>query len=73
MGDLPLGLSFDDVLLVPQRSGVLPAEVDISTRLTAGIPLNIPIISSAMDTVTEPPPTPGLRREGSRGDEKGNS
>ena len=53
MGDLPLGLSFDDVLLVPQRSEVLPAEVDISTRLTKDIPLNIPVISSAMDTVTE--------------------
>ena len=53
MGELPLGLSFDDVLLVPQRSGVLPAEVDVSTNLTADIPLKIPIVSSAMDTVTE--------------------
>lgn len=67
MGDLPLGLSFDDVLLVPQRSGVLPAEVDISTRLTAGIPLNIPIISSAMDTVTEDGLAIALAREGGLG------
>jgi IMP dehydrogenase len=37
MGDLPLGLSFDDVLLIPQRSAVLPSEVDISTRLASGI------------------------------------
>jgi IMP dehydrogenase len=67
MGDLPLGLSFDDVLLVPQRSGVLPAEVDISTRLTAEIPLNIPIISSAMDTVTEDGLAIALAREGGLG------
>jgi len=67
MGDLPLGLSFDDVLLVPQRSGVLPAEVDIATRLTADIPLNIPIISSAMDTVTEDGLAIALAREGGLG------
>lgn len=67
MGDLPLGLSFDDVLLVPQRSGVLPAEVDISTRLTGDIPLNIPIISSAMDTVTEDDLAIALAREGGLG------
>lgn len=67
MGDLPLGLSFDDVLLIPQRSGVLPAEVDISTRVTAGIPLNIPIISSAMDTVTEDGLAIALAREGGLG------
>ena len=67
MGDLSLGLSFDDVLLVPQRSGVLPAGVDVSTRLTAGIPLNIPIISSAMDTVTEDGLAIALAREGGIG------
>ena len=67
MGDLPLGLSFDDVLLIPQRSGVLPAEVDVSTRVTAGIPLNIPIISSAMDTVTEDGLAIALAREGGLG------
>ena len=67
MGDLPLGLSFDDVLLVPQRSEVLPAEVDISTRLTKDIPLNIPVISSAMDTVTEDELAIALAREGGIG------
>ncbi len=67
MGDLPLGLSFDDVLLVPQRSGVLPAEVDVSTELADGIPLNIPIISSAMDTVTEDGLAIALAREGGLG------
>jgi IMP dehydrogenase len=47
------GLTFDDVLLVPQRSGVLPNQVDTSTYVTRKIKLNIPILSSAMDTVTE--------------------
>ena len=46
------GLTFDDVLLLPQYSEVLPRDVDISTNLTAGIRLNVPIISAAMDTVT---------------------
>ena len=50
---IPEGLTFDDVLLVPARSEVLPAEADCRTRLTRTIPLNIPIVSSAMDTVTE--------------------
>src|ERR671912_58942 len=47
------GLTFDDVLLRPGRSEVLPADVDVATRLTRSIPLNLPIIASAMDTVTE--------------------
>lgn len=47
------GLTFDDVLIVPGASSVLPKDVDIITALTPGIPLNIPIISAAMDTVTE--------------------
>ena len=50
---IPEGLTFDDVLLRPARSEVLPAEVDTLTRLTRKIPLNIPIVSAAMDTVTE--------------------
>ena len=51
--DIPLGLTFDDVLLQPLESSVLPSEADTRTFLTREIPLNIPILSSAMDTVTE--------------------
>ncbi|MCZ8017828.1 IMP dehydrogenase [Novosphingobium sp.] len=51
--DIPLGLTFDDVLLRPAESDILPSMADTSTRLTAQIGLNIPVISSAMDTVTE--------------------
>ena len=51
--DIPLGLTFDDVLLRPAESSVLPSMADTSTRLTREIALNIPILSSAMDTVTE--------------------
>jgi IMP dehydrogenase len=51
--DLQEGLTFDDVLLVPARSEVLPAETDTSTQLTRGIRLRIPLCSAAMDTVTE--------------------
>ncbi len=47
------GLTFDDVLLQPARSGVLPAHTDTRTCLTRRIAMNIPIVSSAMDTVTE--------------------
>ena len=46
-------LTFDDVLLIPAHSEVLPKDVDLSTRLTRDIDLNIPLISAAMDTVTE--------------------
>lgn len=51
--DIPFGLTFDDVLLQPCASNVLPGDADTRTRLTRGIELNIPILSSAMDTVTE--------------------
>ena len=51
--DIPLGLTFDDVLLVPAHSQILPRQANTSTRLTRDITLNIPILSSAMDTVTE--------------------
>ena len=51
--DIPLGLTFDDVLLQPLESSVLPSQADTSTQLTRAIPLNIPLLSSAMDTVTE--------------------
>jgi IMP dehydrogenase len=50
---IPEGLTFDDVLLLPARSEVLPAEAETRTRLTRAIPLNVPIVSAAMDTVTE--------------------
>ena len=61
------GLTFDDVLLIPQRSEVLPSEVDTRTRLTKKIGLNIPIISAAMDTVSEAPLAIALAREGGIG------
>ncbi|HYZ63653.1 MAG TPA: IMP dehydrogenase [Acetobacteraceae bacterium] len=51
--DIELGLTFDDVLLIPAESEVLPSQADTRTRLTREIALNIPILSSAMDTVTE--------------------
>ena len=51
--DIPLALTFDDVLLQPLRSNTLPSETDTSTQLTRGIRLEIPLLSSAMDTVTE--------------------
>jgi len=51
--DIPLGLTFDDVLLQPLESSVLPSGADTSTYLTREIPLHIPLLSSAMDTVTE--------------------
>ncbi len=61
------GLTFDDVLLVPQYSTVLPKDVDITTRLTKNITLNIPITSAAMDTVTESRMAIVLAREGALG------
>ncbi len=64
---IPLGLSFDDVLLVPRHSEVIPAETDVRTRLSAELPLNIPVLSSAMDTVTESDLAIALAREGGFG------
>ena len=61
------GLTFDDVLLLPAESSVLPAEVDTSTRLTPRIDLAIPIVSAAMDTVTEAPLAIALARAGGIG------
>ncbi|MGB4687279.1 MAG: IMP dehydrogenase, partial [Coprothermobacter proteolyticus] len=60
-------LTFDDVLLVPQYSEVLPKDVDISTKLTKDVTLNIPLISAAMDTVTEARLAIALAREGGIG------
>ena len=53
LSDISLGLTFDDVLLRPAESDILPSMADTRTRLTSSIALNIPVISSAMDTVTE--------------------
>ena len=61
------GLTFDDVLLVPKFSDVLPREVNIKTNFSKNIPLNIPVISAAMDTVTESKMAIALAREGGIG------
>ena len=61
------GLTFDDVLLIPAYSEVLPREVDLQTRFSRNISLNIPIVSAAMDTVTEAPMAIALAREGGIG------
>src|SRR5678815_691764 len=69
LGDEPLreALTFDDVLLVPAESAVLPTEVDVATRLTTNIRLNIPLCSAAMDTVTEADTAIRMAREGGIG------
>lgn len=65
--NLAEGLTFDDVLLKPARSGVLPADADTRTQLTRNVSLNIPIVSSAMDTVTESHLAIELARQGGIG------
>lgn len=67
MADITTGLSFDDVLLVPRLSAVLPATTDLSTALTEDIDLRIPIVSAAMDTVSESELAIALAREGGMG------
>ena len=62
-----LALTFDDVLLVPQESHILPREVNLQTRLTKNISMNIPLLSAAMDTVTESDMAVALAREGGIG------
>lgn len=67
MGEIPLGLSFDDVLLVPKMSEILPGDADLSTNVTAKMRLNLPVLSSAMDTVSESDLAIALAREGGLG------
>src|SRR5215467_4456140 len=64
---VPEALTFDDVLLVPARSDVVPAQANTQTRLSRNIALNIPVISAAMDTVTESHMAIALAQQGGLG------
>jgi IMP dehydrogenase len=64
---LPVGLTFDDVLLIPAESSVLPRDIDVSTRLTQRITLSTPLVSAAMDTVTEYKTAIAMAQEGGLG------
>ena len=66
-GPIPDGLTFDDVLLLPALSSVLPTEVDTQTRLTRNVALNLPVVSAAMDTVTESRLAIALAQQGGLG------
>jgi len=61
------GLTFDDILLVPKKSAILPKEVDVSTKFSRNIDINIPLVSAAMDTVTESRLAIAIAREGGIG------
>jgi len=65
--DFKTGYTFDDLLLIPDRSSVLPNEVDVKTRLSKNIALNIPVVSAAMDTVTEAETAITMARQGGIG------
>jgi IMP dehydrogenase len=65
--DMDVGLTFDDVLLLPRHSSLLPREVEVSTRLTRRLGLRIPLLSAAMDTVTESTMAIAMAREGGIG------
>jgi len=67
MSEFRQALTFDDVLLIPGYSNVLPTQVDLRTRLTRSIPLHIPLLSAAMDTVTESRTAIAMAREGGLG------
>ena len=67
MGELSLGLTFEDVLLVPQESNISPADVSLETQLTKNIRLRLPLLSAAMDTVTENAMAIALGKEGGIG------
>src|SRR3989442_13233323 len=66
-GAIPEGLTFDDVLLLPGKSSVLPTEVDTSTKFTRKLSINIPLASAAMDTVTESRLAIAVARQGGIG------
>ncbi len=66
-GPIPVGLTFDDVLLLPAQSSVLPTEADTQTKLTRNIALNLPIVSAPMDTVTESRLAIALAQQGGMG------
>ena len=61
------GITFDDILLIPNYSNVLPKEVDLSTQLTKKIRLNVPLMSAGMDTVTEARMAVAIARQGGIG------
>jgi IMP dehydrogenase len=65
--NIKYGYTFDDLILIPERSAVLPGQVDVKTRLTKNIPLNIPLVSAAMDTVTESATAITMARQGGIG------
>ena len=62
-----IGYTFDDMVLIPDHSSVIPSETDVRTRLTGNVTLNIPIISAAMDTVTEAETAITIARQGGIG------
>ncbi|MFQ5702156.1 MAG: IMP dehydrogenase [Acidobacteriota bacterium] len=66
-GPIREGLTFDDVLLVPARSDIIPSQADVRTHLTSAVRLNIPVVSAAMDTVTESRLAHAMAQEGGRG------
>src|ERR1700720_2569223 len=66
-GAIPEGLTFDDVLLLPGKSSVLPTQADTRTRLARHVPLNIPIVAAAMDTVTDSRLAIAIARQGGIG------
>ncbi len=65
--DAPVGITFDDVLLLPGKSRVEPKQADVTSRFSKNISLNIPIVSAAMDTVTEADMAIAIAREGGIG------
>lgn len=67
MKEIREGLTYDDVLLIPQESNVLPAQINLKTKLTPNIEMNIPIVSAAMDTVTESQMAIAIARQGGIG------